>query len=293
MKKISLLLSLLFSVVHIYSQVDYEFPEFNTETALFSGSDPVWEGDGSILFTNKDSEARNRLYRYDFASKILTDLGVDNLPVNRPVKVPGKNQVVADAVYNEVHKLVVIDLGKVSKPQPLMNRNIQMKQADFNPTGMLVAFIGKSETDKYWNLYTYDFKYDNLNKLSDDQADIDYPKWSPDGSLISYGHKNSMNGRWVVSVIHWYGKHDFTLEDASADLLHGNWSHNGYKLVYVMKDQHGSKLMSCKKDGHDRTILTRSSEVIATPDWSPDGISIIFTISNSQDASTIMVLHLE
>jgi hypothetical protein len=173
---------------------------------------------------------------------------------------------------------------------PLINRNLQKKEAHANTSGTMVAFAGKEENDRHWNLYTYDFTYNNLNKLGKDEFNCSYPRWSPKAEYICYQSKLPNETFTRLKVIHWYGKLHFEIIEDEHHVLHPAWSPNSQWLAYVRENHKGSELMICRKNGTDKTLIYKTPHKISYPAWSPTGDSIAFLLHTDGNRANICLL---
>lgn len=290
---------LLLSVIVCF--VDASFAQLYdtfTATPLIVGNSSYggasWSPDGSsIHYAYPDSSGVYQLFRMDADGQNTAQLTFDTISHMLPRQHPKKSQIGFNTRIKGKHTLFFIEEANPKLQKPLINRNIQMKGLDFNPTGNLVSLIGKSDLDKHWNLYTYDFKYNNLNKLTDDQDEITFARWSPTGEFISLTRYQSQNRKSQVEVIHWYGKLITTISDTEADIMDASWSPKGYRMVYVFSARGSSKLMMCRKDGSELQEIFNTKGFVHSPDWAPDGKNIIFTLETPEGAFAIWKISLE
>jgi len=253
-----------------------------------------WSTDGSsILYSFPDSSGVYQLYCMEADGHNISQLTIDTNSHMLPRQHPKKAQIGFNTMIKGKHALYFIEEANPKLQKLLINRNIQMKGLDYNPTGNLVSLIGKSDLDKHWNLYSYDFRYNNLNKLTDDQDEITYARWSPTGEFISFTRYQSQNHKSQVEVIHWYGKLINTFSDREADITDASWSPNGYRMVYVFTANGVSRLMICRKDGSEQQEIFSTKGIVHAPDWAPDGKNIIFTLETPEGTFAIWKISLE
>ncbi|MDV7396931.1 hypothetical protein RZS08_36370, partial [Arthrospira platensis SPKY1] len=87
-----------------------------------------------------------------------------------------------------------------------------------------MAFSGKTINEKHFQLMTFDFKYDNLNILTQSDSDIQYPRWSADGKRISYHSlKNTNKNMQTITLVHWDGIPDTQISNDSLSLSQASW----------------------------------------------------------------------
>ncbi|MFZ4464090.1 MAG: TolB family protein, partial [Bacteroidales bacterium] len=202
---------------------------------------------------------------------------------------PVRKRLIATKTENQISRLIFVNTDNQVKH--FLKRDIQSKEADFYPASNLMVFTGKTSTDDYWRIYTYDFKYDNLNHFDEPQTDCSYPRWSAKGEWISYTTSEKGNNRNFIRVMHWYGKEFVRIKDSILSLSDACWSPSGNKIVFTAIGSDSSYLFMSQKDGSKREKLLSSPWKLLTPDWSPDGRMIAFTVEMPDSSSHIFGLY--
>ncbi|HFB62063.1 MAG TPA: hypothetical protein ENJ69_03670, partial [Bacteroidetes bacterium] len=120
-----------------------------------------------------------------------------------PVWVPGKEAIVFDTGVNKNSRLVYFDL-KTKQMRLLLHRKIACREASFTPSRHLVVFSGFDDRTGNWQIFSYDFIYDNLNRLTAEKGHCLFPVFSPDGKTILYTFQDP-DGHSRLKSINWYG----------------------------------------------------------------------------------------
>lgn len=256
---------------------------FNAATHL------IWDTSGHLIFLAHDEHRNAQVFRIDPLSNIYVQLTDDTISKTALSVNHANGKLLLTSLMSGDRKVIQYDL-RTSEAVPLIPRKIQQQQANFNVQGNMAAFIGKEENERYWNLYTYDFVYNNLNKLSLENADHEYPMWSPNAELLSFESRKPDERHTKLIVIHWYGKLHLEIADSEYHIKQASWSPNNQWIAYVMENYAGSKLMICRKNGTDKTIIYESSRKISYPVWSATGSSIAFMLSDDIGQTTIYQL---
>jgi Tol biopolymer transport system component len=282
------------SILLVFSTVNGQIAEGYTLKRLtdqpYIDSNPQWSPDGKIISFDSNRSGTNQLFLLDPDSLVIEQSAIDSNQTENAVWDPTGNFLVATVCENEQCKLIKQILHSASN-KPLLNRSLQTKTAHFHPAGKLIAFMGKSENDVCWRLYTYDFKYDNLNSFQQPVTDCFYPRWSPKGEFISYTTSESkISKNHCIQIIHWYGKDFQQIADTVLDLHDASWAPAGSKILYIGNNVDSSYLYMSQRDGKNREIIFKSKQPIKTPCWSPDGRRIIFTITLNEQQQNIYQL---
>jgi len=255
-------------------------------------SNPQWANNGKKISYDSDQQGNNQVYILSLDKLTTQCLPNDSMMTQFAVWIPHDTNFVATASTKSGYSLVKYS-SQTSEFTKLLKRNIQSKDAHFHPAGNLITFIGKTENDEFWRLFTYDFKYDNLNSFSKPTANCSTPRWSAKGEYISYSTaETDASTKHYIQLIHWYGKEYQQITDAALDLREACWPPVGSKIAYIGNNADSSFLIVSQKDGTHREIIYRSKQLIKTPCWSPDGKSIIFVKKVNANQQNIFQLIL-
>ncbi len=235
-----------------------------------------WSHNSKYLLFQSVFEDRSKVYLYQVDSDTLLCLSELDYNLRNPVWHPDGDKVVFDSDKAGWDYLYVLDL-KTSEVTTLFNRKIKCRNASFSDSPRQVYFTGYDEITHRWEIYSYDFIYDNLNRLTNYKLGNDYSDISSDGKHIVYCKENPFNSTKSMVVINWYGEHvigfdDFNVEDPS-------WDPAGFKLFFVSDmDNKEKELYSIWKDGSHLDRLTNDQISVACPVVSPDGTKIAMSI---------------
>lgn len=170
-----------------------------------------------------------------------------------------------------------LETGNVSE---LFDRDVQAWMPQYNIAGNLLAFSGIRQHMDVIQIFTYDFKYDNLNHLTDQPIHCLYPQWSPSSELLSYAYYDQNIKTWCAALINWYGKHESDLRDETKNIRDVNWSLSDYKIIYIENEKTDYDLVMSRKDRSNSEVLLQTSFVIKTPCWIPESNQIVFVTSD-------------
>lgn len=257
---------------------------------VFAAS-PAFSHDGSQIAFSSEIDGFDQLFVLDLLTKSARQLTVDHSNKSHPSWHPNGKKLVYDSDRSGKRGLYALDI-ETAESYLLFNRAIEARDGQFNSKANLLVFSGKASNEKYWNIYSYDFIYHNLNKISSHNKDCHFPKWSPEAAYISY-HTSESNNQVKGHIIHWYGKPAFDPSSNNSYMSDISWSPNGYKIVFIAKNEGIYQLLISRRDGTEVQLLASSSHAIQHPDWSPDGRSLIFTMAESAEKQNIWLLNLE
>lgn|GEM_PF-3162242 len=254
-----------------------------------SASSLIWDPTEHLLFLAEDEQGIAQVFRIDPGSGKSEKLTNDTIS-KIALSFDQANDKLLISLVKAGKKTVIRHDESILNAEPLIPRQLQHEQAHVNAKGNMAAFIGKEENERHWNLYTYDFVYNNLNKLGSTNADHAYPLWSPNADLLSFESRQPDESFTKLRVIHWYGKIHLEIADNDYHIKQASWSPNNQWLAYVMENFGSSKLVICRKNGTDKTIIYESSRKISYPVWSASGSSIAFMLSDDNGQTKIYQL---
>lgn len=232
----------------------------DSENLLFQS---VYKGSSSIYLYRSDNDTALCLSKLDYNFR-------------NPVWHPDGDKVIFDSDKKGADYLYVLDL-KTYKVKPLFNRNIKCRNASFSVSSRQVYFTGYDELTDRWEIYSYDFIYDNLNRLTDFRLGNSDADISRDGKQIVYCKANPFNGTKSMEVINWYGENLIRHDKFNAE--NPSWGPSGLKLFFVSHlDNENEELYSIWKDGSHLERLTNDEIRVACPVVSPDGTKIAMSV---------------
>lgn len=290
MKMIVLFLIIYCSQHLLFGQIETDFEAIPLTSTEEFAAHPAFSSDGSQIVYSSESSGFEQLFVLDLGTKSTRQLTFDRANSRHPSWHPNGEQIIYDSDISGKSQLYALNIESATS-HLLFNRNIEARNGQFNSLANLLIFTGKGSNEK-WNIYSYDFIYNNLNKISSHNKDCHFPKWSPEAAYISY-HTSESNNQVNGHIIHWYGKPAFDPSSNNSYMSDISWSPNGYKIVFVTKKDGIYQLLISRRDGTEVQLLASSSNAIQHPDWSPDGRSIIFTLAESADKQKIWLLMLE
>ncbi len=178
-----------------------------------------------------------------------------------PVWVPGKNAIVFDAGSGHQSRLFFWSL-KTGKKKRLIPRKIPSREASFTPSRHLVVFSGFDDRTQHWQIFSYDFVYDNLNRLTNEQGNCSFPVFSPNGKHIIYTVKHDNGISWL-KIMNWYGEEQKLLYKG----VRGKacWTPDNWRILFTVFGNSGYGLYSVRQDGSGILKIARFSAAACCP----------------------------
>ncbi len=161
---------------------------------------------------------------------------------------------------------------------------------DWSPDGKKIAFEGG--VDGQLSIHVIDIDGKNLTKLTNTPPDVDYnderPIWSPDGSTIAFfSNRAELRAEQPVSLQVYVMNADGSAQrrithEGPALEFDVSWSPDGERLVFQSRPEINpgvNSLYVIGIDGRGRERITDGQYNDTSPQWSPDGKSILFVQS--------------
>lgn len=132
------------------------------------------------------------------------------------------------------------------------------------------------------NIWELEMESGKMRQLttSEDYANF-HPRPSPDGKKIAFISLRNPIPQIYIMNSDGTGEQPF-IENA----IFGNWSHSGTKFAFL-RGQPGD-IFIAKADGKDIKQVTKTSQVVSEPSWSPDGKRIVYAGINPETGSEIL-----
>ena len=230
---------------------------------------PAWSPDGQKLLYQSDRDGNWNIYMYDLSRDTTWQLTSGTADEQNPGFYPASDLIYYDAGKGKQRYLYKFDMV-TGKSEPVFSRKIACKDASFAPDGRMMYFLGYNEQQKKWELYSYHFIYDVLNKLAGDGEGILYFDLSPDAKSVLYGYETYPYPYQRMRLINWYGEQQVELNQYN--IRTAVWHPAGLKIYFVSdKDKLSGEIYSIWKDKTHLQQLTDDDWQIRDLALAPDG----------------------
>ncbi len=257
-----------------------EGDEFNAE----------WSPDGNMLLFQSTVNNRNNIYIYQLDKDTLLHFSNNDFNFRNPIWHPDGDKIVFDSDINGSDFLYTIDLISYSV-LPLFNRKIYCKDATFSTMAKLIYFTGFDDVENRWCIYSYDFVYDNLNKLTSVNNEVENADIDKSGKLLVYCVKDLFRTDKHLNLMNWYGEPVASFDEFKAE--NPSWGPDGLKIYFVSSNNgEVNELYSIWKDGSHLEKITDLSLGVKSPTVSPNGTKIALSIQ-TEKGWDIMVIPFE
>ena len=237
---------------------------------------PKWSADSKQLLFHSNRNGNWDIFIYSIESDTIARVTSDTTNERNPVWFNNGKSIVFDSDKSGQQKLYKMDLtsGKVGL---LFNRAIQGREASFPASEKLVYFSGFNPLNKRWEIYSFEFYYENLNKLTDQGAGNYTPMVSPDEDHVLFTNNTGNYPFHQLQLMNWYGNEEKLFTDFNA--FDPSWDSKGLKVYFVSnKDNRSGDIYSMWMDGSHLERLTYSNYQLKNPSVSPDGKHLALSV---------------
>ena len=160
----------------------------------------------------------------------------------------------------------------------------------WSPDGKRIAFVSDRDVDGGEAVHNYEIYVmaadgGNLQRVTNNLTEDEYPSWSPDGKRIAFsarrdGHfENELGITYEIYVMDADGENEQRLTENRNNDWNPSWAPDGKRIAF-MSDRKGDAvsfdIYIMNADGGNQQKLTNNRGWDGSPSWSPDGKRIAF-----------------
>lgn len=152
----------------------------------------------------------------------------------------------------------------------------------------VIAFT--SSRDGNAEIYTCRIDGKDIRRLTNHGRIDSSPSWSPDGSKIAF--TSDRTGNPLIYIMNSDGSDPHRLtstpnayEDSPC------WSPRGDRIAFVMMSDYGFDIVTTSPTGEDVVVLTFAQGSNEDPQWSPDGLRILFTSTRTTGTKRLFIMN--
>jgi dipeptidyl aminopeptidase/acylaminoacyl peptidase len=198
-------------------------------------------------------------------------------PTDTPIPT-APDRIVFQSNRDGDFEIYIINVDGSNLQQLTNNSNIDDKYPAVSPDGRRIAFQAKSdaERDSGWEIYVMDIDGRNQTRLTSNNNWDRLPTWSPDGRQIAF--ISDRGGQFAVYVMDANGQNVTQVSNTGERDGHVSWSINNQLVWNTGGDSSKTwRIVTSNVDGRNLKQLAGNGNW--SPEWSPDGRSIVFVSS--------------
>jgi TolB protein len=280
----------LFFFNHVSGQFINIDSSFNVTNSTGNELSPQWAPGGQKLLFQSDRNGNWDIFIYHLAKDSLEQITKSAANEQNPVWINKGQSIVFDSDTDGSRELYKRNL-KSTEVELLLDRPIKSKEPSFSASGKLVYFSGFDPLKKRWEIYSFEFFYQNLNKLTDGTGNKYKPVVSPDEDHVLFINHSRSFPFQQLQMMNWYGNDKTQLTEYQT--YDASWDNSGLKIYFISnKDNRTGDIYSMWIDGSHLERLTNSGLEFRYPVISPDGNFMAVCVKKKNEFE-IFVIPLE
>ena len=236
--------------------------------------EPAWSADGKFIYFTSSREGTQAIWRVSTKGGSPQRLTVGTGSESHPsLSADGRSLAYSTSVHDLDARIVDLATGETL--------TVPGEQREWGPTiapdGGSLVFVANHGLNAEDNLWRQPLDGMALAgeavRLNDERAESSNPVYSPDGLWVAYQRREGPDRNiWILPSV---GGVPHAVTQGAGNRIHPTWSPDGSQLAYVSDQEGRSKLWAVAvAEGHpvgDAREVEIGAEVVAWPDWSPDG----------------------
>lgn len=171
--------------------------------------EPVWSADGTrIFYASGETQKSLNLFSADASGKNLKQhtFTEDNKGIKgKSIGPDGRQFVFSRVANNGGYEIVMASLdggneGQTKVLVPAASESEKNLGVDWQPSGDKIMFLSNREGREDNDIYFYDLKTDTVERLTDIDGSIMFPRWSSDGKSITFSANLSGKTNDIFSI---------------------------------------------------------------------------------------------
>ena len=209
-------------------------------------------------------------------------------PQPSPTPIPPDPQIIFESNRDGDYDIYRMDIDGRNQ-QPLTINDTSDENPKVSPDGQHILF--QSERDGNREIYVMDIDGRNQTRLTFNPGRDQVPTWSPDGSQIAFASDRSGNLNIHTMRANGSSLRQLTFDDLLSG--HPTWSIND-EIAFNAGQNDGDtwEIYVMDSEGQNARQLTDNGVSDWSPEWSPDGRSILYLHSLSKtDEAAIFIMN--
>jgi len=278
-----IILLLIISVkISVSQDVKLTNPIFTSETIIGTAESPSWSLDSKDLAFSAWDGSKWSLFIYNLDDDTLIKHSDGYSNERNPVWHPDGVNLVFDRYIDSKPELYTLNY-KSKQKSLLFDREINASMASFSSSPNLICFLGFDIVSETWQIYSYDFVYDNLNQLTNHKSSCNSPSFSPDGKHIVYELIKPDTDTCLI-MMNWYGNQELIIDSIEASSP--SWDSMSWRFSFI---GNGNEVYSLRRNGSSMNQITSNKVVEKDFIGSPDGKHAAIIVRKNDDNHLIIV----
>jgi TolB protein len=231
---------------------------------LFYAVDPDWSRDGKLIAFGSARDGTPRIYVMDANGKDAHPITKASAVAVQPSWSPDGKRIVVSGGKSSQLEIMNADGTRMHRVTNAPAQVVAETNPSWSPDGRWIVYVRAETGRPIKELWLVHPDGSGNHQLTNLQASLDSPAWSPDSRQIAF----SSNARGNHFGIYRVGKGGIGIRVVSLttiDEIDPAWSPDGKRIAY----SRDGAIVTVDPNGQSEQVVTDSKDNDSSPDWNP------------------------